>query len=203
MPTKATGHLAEQADDIAHRDDLVALGFWTYLMTDCILFASFFAVYAVLTHSTFGGPSGHDIFRLPYVLKETFILLTSSFTCGLAMLAAHRGDKRQTFAWFGITLALGLTFLFMEVSEFHNLIQAGNGPQRSGFLSSYFSLVGLHGLHIAVGSIWMIVALVHLQLKGLTPGTVRKLTTLSLFWHFLDIVWIFIFSIVYLLGATS
>ncbi len=176
-------------------------GFWVYLMTDCVLFASFFATYIVLRNNTFGGPAGHDIFNLNYVLVETIILLISSFTSGLAMLAVQNKEKGQALMLFGVTLLLGLTFLFMEVSEFRNLIADGNGPARSGFLSSYFSLVGLHGLHIAAGSIAMAIGMFQIMKKGLTESISERLNCLSLFWHFLDIIWIFIFTIVYLMGA--
>jgi cytochrome o ubiquinol oxidase subunit 3 len=178
-----------------------AFGFWVYLMTDCVLFASLFAVYAVLHGNTFGGPSGHQIFSLPYVLTETLILLTSSFTCGLATLALQRRDKRQVLFWFGITFLLGLAFLGMEVTEFRHLIIEGNSWRRSGFLSSYFVLVATHGLHITIGLLWMAVLMVKVFRKDLTSGSVRRLTLLSLFWHFLDLIWIFIFTIVYLMGA--
>ena len=181
--------------------DTLTFGFWTYLMTDCVLFATFFATYAVLRGNTFGGPSGHDIFSMPYVLTETIILLVSSFTSGLAMLAMQRQDKNQVIAWLSVTTILGLSFLSMEISEFSKLISDGNGPQSSGFLSSYFSLVGLHGMHIAFGSLAMIVGIVQVWRKGLTPKVTEKLTCLSLFWHFLDIIWIFIFTLVYLMGA--
>jgi len=187
--------------EMDHHADTVRFGFWVYLMTDCVLFAAFFATYAVLRHNTFGGPSGHDLFDLPYVLGETALLLTSSFTCGLAMLAMHRQDKRQVMAWLGLTLVLGLSFLSMEVHEFRHLIYDGAGPQRSAFLSSYFSLVGLHGLHIAAGSLWLLVMLAHLATQSITPRLTRKLACFSLFWHFLDLVWIFIFTLVYLMGS--
>lgn len=176
-------------------------GFWVYLMTDCVLFASLFAVYAVLHGNTFGGPSGRQIFSLPYVLTETLILLTSSFTCGLATLALQRRDKRQVLFWFGVTFLLGLAFLGMEVSEFRHLIIEGNSWRRSGFLSSYFVLVATHGLHITIGLLWMGVLMAQVLRKDLTAGTVRRLTLLSLFWHFLDLIWIFIFTMVYLMGA--
>ena len=130
-------------------------GFWVYLMTDCVLFASLFAVYAVLHGNTFGGPGGKDIFKLPYVMIETFALLTSSFTCGLAMLAAQRKAKQQVLFWLGVTFLLGITFLCLELNEFHHLVAEGNSWRRSGFLSSYFTLVGTHGLHITIGLIWM------------------------------------------------
>jgi cytochrome o ubiquinol oxidase subunit III len=189
---------------ITTSDDKVAttlFGFWVYLMTDCVLFASLFATYAVLQGNTFGGPSGLGLFSLPYVLTETLILLTSSFTCGLAILAAYRNHKNQVLLWFGVTFLLGAAFLGMELTEFGRLVAAGNGWQRSGFLSSFFTLVGTHGLHITVGLLWMVVMMAKVFTTGLTRANVRRLTLLSLFWHFLDVIWIFIFTIVYLLGA--
>jgi len=183
--------------------DKTVFGFWVYLMTDCVLFAGLFAVYAVLHGNTFGGPSGHELFKLPYVLIETMVLLTSSFTCGLAMLAAQRRDRTQVLLWLGVTFLLGLTFLGLELSEFRNMVLDGNSWRRSGFLSSYFTLVGTHGLHITFGLIWMAVTAVFTLKKGLTHGILKRLTLLSLFWHFLDVVWIFIFTIVYLFGGLS
>jgi cytochrome o ubiquinol oxidase subunit III len=176
-------------------------GFWVYIMTDCVLFASFFATYAVLRNNTFGGPSGKELFSLNFVLAETLILLTSSFTCGLAMLAAHRRDKRQVLILFGITFALGLAFLGLELREFHQLYVDGNSWRRSGFLSAFFALVGTHGLHITTGLLWMGIMMAKVRRHGLEKVSLRRLTMLSLFWHFLDIIWIFIFTIVYLMGA--
>jgi len=176
------------------------VGFWVYLMTDCVLFASLFAVYAVLHNNTFGGPSGYDLFHLPYVLLETFALLTSSFTCGLAMIAAQKRDKRQVLFWLGVTFLLGLTFLGLELSEFRHMVLEGNSWRRSGFLSSYFTLVGTHGLHITIGLTWMAIMAVYTWKRGLTDQVRKRLTMLSLFWHFLDVIWIFIFTIVYLYG---
>jgi len=176
-------------------------GFWVYLMTDCVLFASIFATYAVLRNNTNGGPDGQELFSLPFVLTETLILLTSSFICGLAMLAVYRRNKKMVLVWLGITALLGLAFLGMELTEFRHLVEEGNSWRRSGFLSAFFTLVGTHGAHITIGLIWMITMMVKIARNGLTSGTVRKLTMLSLFWHFLDVVWIFIFSIVYLMGA--
>ncbi|MDB5171052.1 MAG: cytochrome o ubiquinol oxidase subunit [Candidatus Saccharibacteria bacterium] len=178
-------------------------GFWVYIMTDCVLFASLFATFAVLHNNTYGGESARELFSLPFVLAETLILLTSSFTCGLAMLAAHRGDKVKVINWFAVTFCLGIAFLSMEMIEFTKLVHEGNSWTRSGFLTSFFTLVGTHGLHIATGLLWTVVLLVQVMRRGLTPSTVKRLTLLSLFWHFLDIVWIFIFTIVYLMGATS
>jgi cytochrome o ubiquinol oxidase subunit 3 len=176
-------------------------GFWIYLMTDCVLFATLFAAYAVLHNGTYGGPSSRELFNLPYALTETLLLLTSSFTCGLAGLAAQRNDKNKVIGWFAITFLLGISFLAMEVTEFTHLAQQGNSWERSAFLSSYFTLVGTHGLHITTGLFWMIVLLAPVCRRGLTPTRLKRLTCLRLFWHFLDIVWIFIFTIVYLMGA--
>ncbi len=187
--------------EVQQLESRTMLGFWIYLMTDCILFATLFAVYAVLHNNTSGGAAGKELFSLPYVLTETLILLTSSFTCGLAMLAVRRKNKIYVLALLGITFLLGLAFVGMEVSEFHRLAQEGNSWRRSGFLSSFFTLVSTHGLHISVGLIWITVLAKQLIGRGFTPGVMRKLTLFSMFWHFLDIVWIFIFSIVYMVGA--
>jgi cytochrome o ubiquinol oxidase subunit 3 len=182
-------------------DSKTLFGFWVYIMTDCVLFASLFATYAVLHASTFGVPSGHALFSLPYVLTETIILLTSSYTCGLAMLAVRANNKNQVLVWFAVTALLGICFLGMEISEFRHLVADGNSWRRSGFLSSYFTLVGTHGLHIAVGLLWTIINLKKVMNQGLTRIAVRRMTLLSMFWHFLDVIWIFIFTVVYLTGA--
>ncbi len=177
------------------------LAFWVYLMTDLLTFAALFATYAVLRGNTFGGVFGQEIFNLPFVLTETVILLTSSFTCGLGYLALESQKKNQVIAWFTVTFLLGTSFLAMELTEFHKLIVEGNGPDRSAFLSSFFALVGTHGLHIAAGLLWILILIVYVSRKGLNQSAIKKLTLLSLFWHFLDIVWIFIFTIVYLMGV--
>lgn len=192
----------ENRHEVHDREDSKAIfGFWVYIMTDCVLFAGLFAAYAVLHNNTFGGPAGRELFSLPFVLTETLILLTSSFTCGLAMLAAYRKDQAKVIFLFGVTFLLGLAFLTMELTEFRHLAREGNSWRRSGFLSSFFTLVGTHGLHITAGLSWMAVMMVKVLGRGLTPSNIRKLTMLSLFWHFLDIIWIFIFTIVYLMGA--
>lgn len=180
-----------------------SLGFWIYLMTDCLLFGTLFATFAVLRTSTFGGPSGADLFDLNFVLVETMILLVSSFTIGLGVLAAARGLKTQTLVWLVVTAALGAIFLGMELWEFNHLVAEGNGWQRSAFLSSYFVLVGTHGIHIAVGLLWLIVVTVRLWRFGFKETDQQRLTLLGVFWHFLDIVWIFIFTIVYLIGGMA
>lgn len=196
----------------------VMFGFWIYLMTDCVLFAGLFAVYAVLHVATAGTGTAEALFNLPFVLTETVILLTSSFTAGLALLnarasqplnegktwpslPAQAGGPERTRAvagWLMLTLVLGIAFLSMELSEFLRLIHEGFGPSHSAFLSSFFTLVGTHGLHVALGTLWMLVLGAHIYTKGLTPDTTRKLALWSLFWHFLDVVWIFIFTFVYL-----
>jgi len=182
-------------------DEKTLFGFWLYIMTDCVLFASLFATYAVLHRNTAGGVGGIDLFQLPTVLTETLLLLTSSFTAGLAMLAVHKRLRIQTMFWFAVTFGLGVAFLAIELTEFRHLIHEGNGWSRSAFLSSFFTLVGTHGAHITVGLLWMAALLVKLWQRGFTRPVVRRLAMLSYFWHFLDVVWIFIFTIVYLMGV--
>jgi cytochrome o ubiquinol oxidase subunit 3 len=188
---------------LQHDDSKPILGFWIYIMTDCVLFASLFATYAVLYNNTNGGPSGYQLFDLKNVLAETLILLTSSFTCGLAMLAAHRGDRKHTMAWFAVTFLLGIAFLALELTEFRHFTQMGDSWRRSGFLSGFFTLVGTHGLHITIGLTWMVLLMWQVFRRGLTRSVIKRLTYLSMFWHFLDIIWIFIFTIVYLRGAIA
>ncbi len=190
-------------NEIAEGNSTSLLGFWVYLMTDFVLFASLFATFIVLRGNTFGGPDGQQIFSLSFVLTETIILLTSSFTCGLGVLSARAGQKQQVLFWFGVTFLLGAVFLGLELSEFHHLVAEGDSWRRSGFLSAFFTLVGTHGLHITVGLLWMGVMFYQTIRRGLTTSVVRKLTMLSMFWHFLDIIWIFIFTIVYLMGISG
>jgi cytochrome o ubiquinol oxidase subunit 3 len=190
-------HEAHEAHEAA-ANDRVMFGFWVYLMTDLLMFAVLFAVYAVLNGATNGGPGGRELFKLPLALAETLILLTSSFTVGIGLLAARAGKKNQTLAWFVVTFLLGLSFLSLELAEFRQFIHEGHTLTANAFLSSFFTLVGTHGLHITSGLLWMAITLFYVYKRGLSPNMVRKLTLLSLFWHFLDIVWIFIFTIVYL-----
>jgi cytochrome o ubiquinol oxidase subunit 3 len=184
--------------------DKTVFGFWVYLMTDLVLFATLFATYGVLRHNTAGAPSGGELFSLPYVLIETLALLTSSFTSGLGLLAAHAGRQRQVLVWFGITFLLGALFLGLELNEFTKLAGEGNSWRESGFLSAFFTLVGTHGMHIFSGLIWMAVLMTRTARSLTQPlprRLIKQLTLLSLFWHMLDVVWIFIFTIVYLIGA--
>ena len=199
----SVAHEAGHDHDHEHHDagGMTVFGFWLYLMTDCILFASVFATYAVLVGHTAGGPSGKDIFELPYVAVETAILLISSCTYGLAMLAAHKGAKAKAIAWLGVTFLCGAAFIAMEVNEFHHLIEEGAGPHRSAFLSSFFALVGTHGLHVTFGIIWLVTLMVQVAKHGLIAANKRRLMCLSMFWHFLDVIWIGVFSFVYLMGV--
>ncbi len=192
--------LTHQAEAKAS-DEKTLFGFWLYVMTDGVLFASLFATYAVLHQATNGGATSAEIVRLPSVLTETMLLLTSSFTMGLAVLAMHRRIKWQTILWLIVTVALGAAFLTLELTEFHQLVAEGNSWTRSAFLSAFFTLVGTHGLHISVGLLWAVTLIAKLWQRGFTRSVVRRMKMLSIFWHFLDVVWIFIFTIVYLLGA--
>jgi len=192
---------AHHAGDHHDEGPKVTLGFWIYLMSDCILFASVFAGYAVLKNNIAGGPNGRELFDLPYVGIETALLLVSSLTYGLAMISMEANKLRPVIAWMALTALCGLGFMGMEIHEFIKLIQEGNGPDRSAFLSAFFTLVGTHGLHVTSGLIWMSAMFVHLFRRGLTPANRVRLMTLSLFWHFLDIIWIGVFTIVYLMGA--
>lgn len=187
----------EEEDVVANQ----ALGFWLYLMSDLVLFSAIFATYAVLGHNYAGGPTGRDIFHLPYAFGETMLLLFSSATYGMVMLKVHEGRRDQVLIWLGVTFLLGLGFITMEVREFHALLLEGNGPDRSAFLSSFFTLVGTHGLHVACGLVWMIIMTGQVMIKGLTEPVQSRLMRLSMFWHFLDIVWVAVFTIVYLMGV--
>lgn len=194
------------AADIGHHIEThtkTVFGFWVYIMTDCILFGCLFATYVVLQGNTFGGPSGKDLFSLPYALGETFFLLTSSFVSGLAMIAGFKGKRGQVLMWLALTLMLGCGFLTMEIMEFTGFVLDGNSWQRSAFLSSFFTLVGTHGTHVTFGSIWIIVLAGQILYKGLTFDTLRRQVCFTIFWHFLDVVWIFIFTVVYLMGAAA
>ncbi|WP_421722810.1 cytochrome o ubiquinol oxidase subunit III [Bauldia sp.] len=178
-----------------------AFGFWLYLMTDAVIFALLFATYVVMIVGTAGGPTGKDLFSLPHAFAETMLLLFSSATFGVASVAAFERRQRTTIFWLLVTAVLGLGFVAMEIWEFVGMIAQGAGPDRSGFLSAFFALVGTHGLHVSVGILCIIVMVVQIAVKGLTRPVASRLSRLALFWHFLDIVWIGIFSIVYLPGV--
>lgn len=203
MTGEAVTISAMRTGEVEHADAAArkAFGFWIYLMTDLVLFAALFATFAVMSRSYAGGPAGKDLFSLPDVFTETMFLLSSSATYGLAMLATHNGRKGLALTGLAVTFVLGLGFISMEVSEFHTMILNGNGPSRSAFLSSVFTLVGTHGTHVIFGLIWMLVMMVQIFTKGLTAPVRSRLLLLSMFWHFLDIVWIGVFTVVYLMGA--
>jgi cytochrome o ubiquinol oxidase subunit III len=204
LPVATAPFLPETFEGIDEHHDagaITTLGFWIYLMSDCILFAALFASFAVLRGATAGGPSGREIFSLPYVAVETACLLVSSFTYGMAIISADQGRQAWVLRWLGLTLLLGVTFVGMEIHEFVKLIADGAGPDRSGFLSAFFTLVGTHGLHVTSGMVWMAVLIAHVLRRGLTEANRTRLMCLSLFWHFLDIVWIGVFTVVYLMGV--
>ena len=179
------------------------LGFWIYLMSDCLLFAGLFATFAVLDHSYAGGPGPRQLFELPLVALNTAMLLFSSITYGFAMLVMERGNKQATLLWLGITGLFGLAFLGIEMHEFAGLIAEGATPQSSAFLSAFFTLVGTHGLHVTLGTVWLVTLMVQVANKGLIPANRRRLMCLSMFWHFLDVVWIGVFTFVYLIGVAQ
>jgi cytochrome o ubiquinol oxidase subunit III len=191
----AAGTAAE--DDVYEEK---AFGFWIYLMSDAIIFALLFATYVVMVQNTAGGPDGGMLFSLPRAFGETMLLLTSSMTFGFATLAMRAGRQTKVLGWLTVTFVLGAGFVAMEISEFTGLVAQGAGPQRSGFLSAFFTLVGTHGLHVSMGLVWIVILSLQVLVKGLSPPVTSRLFRLGLFWHFLDIVWIGIFSIVYLPG---
>ncbi|MDM9620310.1 cytochrome o ubiquinol oxidase subunit III [Rhizobium sp. AC44/96] len=184
-----------------HPEGSTMLGFWLYLMSDCLIFAVLFATYAVLGRNYAAGPSPADLFDLPLVAINTSMLLLSSITYGFAMLQMERQKKAETLFWLAVTGLFGAAFLGLELYEFSHLIHEGAGPSRSAFLSCFFTLVGTHGLHVTFGIIWLITLMVQVSMHGLIPENRRRLMCLSMFWHFLDVVWIGVFSFVYLMGV--
>jgi len=191
--------MAEGHTHQAEVESKTLFGFWIYLMTDCVLFAAFFATYFVLKGGTYGGPSGLDIFNLPYELVQTMALLVSSFTCGLAMWGVRTGNKKSILVWFGVTFLFGALFLGLEINEFILLLNEGYSWQTSAFLSSFYMLIATHGAHITVGLLWMGIMMTEMIVRGLRPEVIRRLRCLRLFWHFLDVVWIFIFTFIFLM----
>lgn len=183
--------------------DTTTLGFWLYLMTDIMIFASLFATYMVLVNATAGGPTTSDIYSADFALLQTVILLTSSFTCGVAALMLRRGKKSASMWLLLVTALLGAAFLTLELVEFTNLVHEGYSWQTSAFLSAFFTLVGTHGLHITVGLLWAGSLLVYMYRNKPNSDMLRKMSLFALFWHFLDIIWIFIFTVVYLFGVSS
>jgi cytochrome o ubiquinol oxidase subunit III len=203
MTTDAAAIGIAPNEKVAHPDTVAmqTFGFWIYLMSDLIIFATLFATFIVLGRNFAGGPTGKELFDLPYLLGETMFLLCSTVAYGLVMLAMHGGRKQEVLIGLVVTFLLGLGFVAMEIHEFYGLVAAGHGPDQSAFLSSFFTLVGTHGTHVTFGLVWMAVMLGQVAVKGLTTPVQSRLLRLSMFWHFLDIIWIGIFSIVYLMGV--
>jgi cytochrome o ubiquinol oxidase subunit 3 len=200
--TRRHAAITSRADDApATVQIVVAYGFWIFLLSDIIMFSAFFAAYAVLSEQTAGGPSGRDLFDLRTAGIETLCLLLSSYTCGLGILAAARRRMDGFYMSFALTFALGATFLGLEISEFARMIASGAGPSRSAFLSSFFSLVGLHGAHVTAGLLWLAFMVTQVAFKGPRDFVFRRLFCFSLFWHALDIIWIALLTLVYLMGA--
>lgn len=188
-------------DDHGSHDTGTMLGFWIYLMSDCLIFGTLFATYAVLGQSYAAGPAPKDLFELEWILVATFMLLFSSITYGFAVLKMEENNLKGTYLWLIITLFFGLAFLYLEVAEFSHLWHIGATPMASAFLSSFYTLVGTHGLHVTAGCIWLVVLLIQIRMHGLTAANKRRVMCLSLFWHFLDLIWIGVFSLVYLTGV--
>jgi cytochrome o ubiquinol oxidase subunit 3 len=184
----------------APKRTVVAYGFWIFILSDIVMFSGLFAAYAVLAGSTAGGPTGRQLFDLRNVFIETMCLLFSSYTCGLGALSAERRQPARFLIFAALTFVLGAAFLFIEASEFAGMVEKGAGPSRSGFLSSFFTLVGTHGVHVTGGLLWLVYLVAQVIVKGLRPAVLRRLLCWSLFWHALDIVWVGVFTLVYLMG---
>jgi cytochrome o ubiquinol oxidase subunit 3 len=198
------GHGADLTEAHGHGESkriVVAYGFWIFLISDIIMFAAFFATYAVLTDSTAGGPSGRDLFDLGNVAIETACLLTSSLFCGLAGIGAQARNGRLFYISMAITFVLGAAFLALELREFADMVAAGAGPTRSGFLSAFFALIGCHGFHVTAGLLWLLTMMAQVFAKGYRDDILRRMLCFSLFWHTLDIIWVALFSLVYLVGV--
>jgi len=202
MPDSSTPQPASsRSAAIETADSAKAFGFWIYLMSDAVIFALLFATYASMNRNVAGGPTGKELFDLGNAFYETMLLLLSTLTCGLAMLSLSKNSKESLLPWLALTFLLGLGFVLMELNEFDSLIQQGAGPDRSGFLSAFFTLVGTHGLHVSIGLIWLMVMITQIEQKGLTALVRSRIFRFSLFWHFLDLIWVAIFSVVYLMGV--
>lgn len=198
---QAHSHSHSHSHDHGHHDQesLKQFGFWLFMITDVILFATLFATFIVLRDNTASGPVGADLIEMNGIIISTFILLTSSFTSGLALLSMNKGDKRGLILWLAVSALLGLSFIYLEVNEFIHLVHEGAKISTSAYWSAFYTLVGTHGLHVSIGIVWMTAIIIQLAKRGITPVTKRKVNIISLYWHFLDAVWIFVFSLVYLM----
>jgi len=192
-----------ELSELAQKRIIVGFGFWIFLLSDIIMFSAFFASYAVLVNETAGGPSGRDLFHLDIVAFETTFLLLSSFACGVASIGARAHRDSMFYGGMAVTALFGAGFLFLEIREFDNMIAIGAGPQRSAFLSAFFTLVGCHGLHVTLGLMWLLTMMAQVFAKGYRPDILRRILCFALFWHTLDIIWVAIFTVVYLLGMVA
>jgi cytochrome o ubiquinol oxidase subunit III len=189
------------ASSLVSKHIIVGYGFWIFLLSDIIMFSAFFAAYAVLVGATAGGPSGRDLFNLPNVAIETACLLLSSFTCGIASIGAQTRRRSWFYGAMAVTFVLGVAFLTLEVREFAGMVARGAGPTRSAFLSAFFTLVGCHGLHVTAGLLWLLTMMAQVFAKGYRTDILRRILCFGLFWHTLDIIWVALFTVVYLMGA--
>jgi len=190
-------------DDHEHAEGATLLGFWLYLMSDSLIFGVLFATFGVLVHRYAAGPSPRDVFELPLLGLNTAILLFSSIMYGLAMVEVEKQRRGLALFWLGVTGLFGLSFISVELYEFHGMIMDGAGPTRSAFLSAFFTLVSTHGTHVTFGIIWLVTLMVQLRIHGFTEANHRRLMCLGMFWHFLDVVWIGVFTVVYLIGVLT
>jgi cytochrome o ubiquinol oxidase subunit 3 len=203
-PYRTDGRTASHAAlGLASKRIIVGYGFWIFLLSDIIMFSAFFATYAVLSGETAGGPSGKDLFNLHVVALETACLLLSSFTCGVASIGSRAHKVLMYYGSMAVTAVLGAAFLFLEIREFAGLIAQGAGPSRSAFLSAYFTLVGCHGLHVSLGMLWLLTMMAQVFAKGFRADILRRVLCFALFWHTLDIIWVGIFTVVYLMGVAQ
>jgi cytochrome o ubiquinol oxidase subunit 3 len=194
---------AHAAGGLLSKRIVVGYGFWIFLLSDIIMFSGFFATYAVLVGDTAGGPGGRELFDLTNTGVETGCLLLSSFTCGVASLGAQMRRGSWFYGAMTVTFILGASFIFLEAREFAGFVARGAGPTRSAFLSAFFTLVGCHGLHVSAGLLWLLTMMAQVFAKGYRPDILRRMLCFSLFWHALDIIWVALFTVVYLMGAAT
>ncbi len=194
-------NVSHAARDLASKRIISGFGFWIFLLSDIVMFSAFFAAYAVLSGNTADGPSGKDLFNLSNVAIETGCLLLSSFTCGIASIGARAHNVLMYYGGMAVTFLFGAIFLFLEMHEFAGLVAQGAGPTRSAFLSAFFTLVGCHGLHVTMGLLWLLTMMAQVFAKGFRADILRRVLCFSLFWHALDIIWVAVFTVVYLYGA--
>jgi len=203
-PYRTDGRTASHAAlGLASKRIIVGYGFWIFLLSDIIMFSAFFATYAVLSRETAGGPSGKDVFHLNIVAIETACLLLSSFTCGVASIGSRAHKALMYYGSMAVTAVLGAAFLFLEIREFAGMVAVGAGPTRSAFLSAFFTLVVCHGLHVTLGLLWLLTMMAQVLAKGFRADILRRVLCFALFWHTLDIIWVGIFTVVYLMGVAQ